>query len=83
MASELLEEEVRQQLARDLNYLTSAQLCALAGIEEGTAMAWRKRGTGPAYTRFGTVYLYPRKAVAEFIEARLRAGSSTNSASTL
>jgi hypothetical protein len=83
MAEQDLDEEKRQQLARDLECLTSVQLRALAGITEATEMAWRKRGTGPAYILFGTEYLYPRKAVAKFIESRVRGGTSPNSTMTL
>ena len=42
-------EEQRRELARSLDYLTSAELRMLAGITEKTEEAWRKRHIGPAY----------------------------------
>ena len=42
-------EGQRRELARSLDYLTSAELRMLAGITEKTEEAWRKRHIGPAY----------------------------------
>lgn len=43
------------------------QLLALA--TESTVEAWRKRGQGPAYIRLGNRFLYPRKAVAAYLDS--------------
>ena len=59
-------------LAGSLDCLTEHQLCRLGGITENTAEAWRKRGTGPAYVRFGNTVLYPRRVVADFLAANVR-----------
>jgi hypothetical protein len=40
-------EGQRRELARSLDYLTSAELRMLAGITEKTEEAWRKRHIGP------------------------------------
>jgi hypothetical protein len=45
-------------LAHTLDCITESELCELAKIEPSTAEAWRKRGTGPAYVRFGNSFLY-------------------------
>lgn len=61
----------RAELARTLDYITSEELRSLAGINEATEVAWRKRGIGPRYARLGTLYYYPREAVAEFLRGRI------------
>ena len=65
-------EAQRRELARTLDCFTDQELQTLAGVKASTTEAWRKRGTGPAYTRFGTTFLYPRKAVAQHIETLAR-----------
>lgn len=65
-------EGQRRELARLLDCLTDQDLQTLAGVLPSTTEAWRKRGTGPAYTRLGTTFLYPRKAVAQYIETLVR-----------
>ena len=62
------------KLAHELDCFTEADLCQLAKITPGTAEAWRKRGTGPEYTRIGNTVLYPRKPLAEFLHSRVRRG---------
>lgn len=61
-----------RDLAHSLDCLTEGDLQVLAGCTPLTAEAWRKRGTGPDYIRLGNNYLYPRKAMAEFLAARVR-----------
>lgn len=61
-----------EQIAASLDCLTAAQLCRLGDISESTADAWRRRGTGPAFVRFGNAVLYPRKHVAEFLLQNVR-----------
>jgi hypothetical protein len=62
-----------REMAVRLDCLTEPDLLLLAGITPSTAEAWRKRGTGPGYVLIGNRYLYPRKAVAQFLEERMRA----------
>ena len=59
-------------LAQSMDCIIEADLCLLAGITAGTAETWRKRGRGPAYILAGNKYLYPRKAVVEFLESNVR-----------
>lgn len=59
-------------LARSLDCFTEEELQALANATPGTVEAWRKRGTGPAYARFGTRYLYPRAEVAKHLQRLVR-----------
>ncbi len=59
-------------LADKLDCLTESDIMLLGKLSHSTVEAWRKRGTGPAYIRVGNRYLYPRKAVAKFLESRVR-----------
>jgi hypothetical protein len=59
-------------LADRLDCLTEEDLLLLADVTPTTADAWRKRGEGPAYIRAGKRFLYPRAAVAEWLEGRVR-----------
>lgn len=58
-----------REMATSLDCFIEEDFQALAGCTENTVEAWRKRGTGPAYIRFGTRYLYPRKDVAEYLDS--------------
>lgn len=69
---ELPEGDHVRKLAESLDCLTEGDFVALARITWGTAAAWRKRGTGPAYALIGNRVLYPRKAVATHLEALMR-----------
>lgn len=61
-----------RELAKALDCLPDEDLQLLAGVKPTTTESWRKRGEGPSYVLFGNRYLYPRKAVAEFLERRVR-----------
>ena len=61
-----------RNMADGLDCLTEHDLVLLAGITASTAESWRKRGTGPSYVLIGNRYLYPRKAVAEYMQERVR-----------
>lgn len=61
-----------QSLAQSLDFLTEQDLCTLCDITPSTAEAWRKRHKGPAYALAGKRVLYPRRAVAEFLEQQVR-----------
>lgn len=65
------DERVRE-LAQQIDCIAEADFCLLADITPGTAEAWRKRGKGPAYARIGRRYLYPVKAVADFMAGAIR-----------
>ena len=66
-----LESDV-SELARSLDCLTEADFGRLTGTTQLTRESWRKRGTGPAFVRLGNRVYYPRAAVKEFIESKLR-----------
>lgn len=73
MAPQLENESDRlRKLAESVDCMTEEDFRLLADITEGTAEAWRKRGTGPAYLRAGNRVLYPRKAVADFVQSKVR-----------
>jgi hypothetical protein len=72
-----------RELAAQFDCLTEGDFRLLAGVTQGTAEAWRRRGTGPDYVLLGNSYFYPRKAVEEFIRSQTRVCSSTKTASTL
>jgi hypothetical protein len=61
-----------RQMAEHLDCFIEEDFQQLAGATANTVEAWRKRGTGPAYIRLGTRYLYPRKAVAQYLESITR-----------
>lgn len=61
-----------RELASSLDCLTESELCALGNLKPSTAEAWRKRGTGPEYVRFGNSFLYPREPLAEFLRKTAR-----------
>ena len=62
-------------LADKLDCLTETDVMLLGKLSQSTAAAWRKRGTGPAYILLGNRYLYPRKAVAQYLESATRTRS--------
>lgn len=59
-------------LAERLDCFTEADLCILTDATPSTLKTWRKRGDGPSYYMAGNRALYPRKAVADWMETRLR-----------
>ena len=56
-------------LADKLDCLTETDMMLLGRLTQSTVEAWRKRGTGPAYILLGNRYLYPRKAVAKYLDS--------------
>ena len=56
-------------LADKLDCLTETDLMLLGRLSQSTVEAWRKRGQGPAYILLGNRYLYPRKAVCQFLDS--------------
>ena len=71
------EKERIRALAESVDCLTEADLNLLTDTSPGTTESWRKRGKGPAYVLIGNRYLYPRKAVAEFVQDNVRARRSS------
>ena len=63
-------------LADKLDCLTETDMMLLGKLTQSTVEAWRKRGTGPAYILLGNRYLYPRKAVAKYLEGITRERNS-------
>ena len=63
-------------LADKLDCLTESDIMLLGKLSHSTVEAWRKRGTGPAYILLGNRYLYPRKAVAKYLEGITRERNS-------
>lgn len=61
-------EHVRQMADR-LDCLIEEDFQLLAKATPITVESWRKRGIGPAYIRLGNRYLYPRKAVAKYLDS--------------
>lgn len=73
MDHQLGDTEARlSQLADSLDCLTEPDLLLLTDATAATLENWRKRGKGPAYVLIGNRYLYPRKAVAEFVQDNVR-----------
>lgn len=60
------------ELAEKLDCMTETDLMLLGKLSHSTVEAWRKRGQGPAYILLGNRYLYPRKAVAEYLDSITR-----------
>lgn len=70
-------------LAQSLDCITDEDLQSLALVKASTTEAWRKRGTGPAYILLGNRYLYPRKAVAQYLESITKERSTVTKAALL
>lgn len=59
-------------MAERLDCFLEEDFQTLADATPGTVEAWRRRGMGPAYILIGNRYLYPRKAVAEYLGTLVR-----------
>lgn len=57
-----------RQMAQQLDCFIEEDFQAFAQATPKTVEAWRKLGQGPAYILLGRRYLYPRKAVARYLE---------------
>ena len=69
------ETERVRHMAERLDCFIEEDFQALAAATPKTVEAWRKRGTGPSYILLGNRYLYPRKAVAQYLEGATRTRS--------
>ena len=70
-------------LADKLDCLTETDIMLLGKLSQSTVEAWRKRGTGPAYILLGNRYLYPRKAVAKYLESITKERTSVSAKEAL
>lgn len=70
-------------LADKLDCLTETDLMLLGRLTQSTVEAWRKRGTGPAYILLGNRYLYPRKAVAKYLDSITKERTSVSAKEAL
>lgn len=66
-----------------LDCFSEDDVVLLTSTAATTVEAWRKRGTGPAYILAGNRYLYPRKAVADWLQTKLRERGNAGGASLL
>lgn len=77
------ETERLRHIAERLDCFIEEDFQALAAATPKTVEAWRKRGTGPAYILLGNRFLYPRKAVAQYLESATRTRSLQSSKEVL
>ena len=74
----ITETERVRHMAERLDCFIEEDFQSLAGATAKTVEAWRKRGQGPAYILLGNRYLYPRKAVAKYLESITRERNSVS-----
>ncbi|WP_313297381.1 helix-turn-helix domain-containing protein [Diaphorobacter sp.] len=70
-------------MAEKLDCFLEEDFQELAMATPITVEAWRKRGRGPAYILLGNRYLYPRKAVAKYLEEITRERHSVSAKEAL
>lgn len=83
ITANIQETERVRQMAERLDCFIEEDFQALAKATEKTVEAWRKRGQGPAYILLGNRYLYPRKAVAKYLEGITRERTSVSAKEAL
>ena len=66
------ELERQRKLAESVECVLEDDVCLLGDVEPGTTSAWRKRGEGPPYLRFGKTFLYPVRELADHLRQRIR-----------
>ncbi|WP_024879575.1 helix-turn-helix domain-containing protein [Methylosinus sp. LW3] len=57
-------------------WLTPDDAGALLGVSKITLAAWRVKGGGPAYAKFGRSIRYPREALLKWMNSRVVASTS-------
>ena len=77
------ETERVRHMAERLDCFVEEDFQLLAKATEKTVEAWRKRGQGPAYILLGNRYLYPRKAVAKYLDSITRERNSVSAKEAL
>lgn len=63
---------MRNTLANELGFMTEDQVALLAMVKPTTVEDWRKRGNGPAYTRFGSAFFYAIDDVKDHIKSLMK-----------
>ena len=72
-----------RNIADKLDCLIETDIMLLGKLTQSTVEAWRKRGQGPAYILLGNRYLYPRKAVAKYLDSITRERTSVSAKEAL
>ena len=72
-----------RNIADKLDCLTETDIMLFGKLSQSTVEAWRKRGQGPAYILLGNRYLYPRKAVAKYLDSITRERTSVSAKEAL
>jgi len=60
-----------RELADSLGYVPDSDVLLMTEWSPATLEAYRKRGDGPPYVRFGARYYYPRQQLAEYLAERV------------
>ncbi len=56
--------------------LTTKELAKRLNVKECTCEAWRVRGGGPVFCKFGKAVRYPENKVEEFEQSSMRSSTS-------
>lgn len=84
MTTTVIQETERvRHMAERLDCFIEEDFQSLASATAKTVEAWRKRGQGPAYILLGNRYLYPRKAVAKYLDSITRERTSVSAKEAL
>jgi hypothetical protein len=62
------------------HYLDTREAAGFLGMSPATLEAWRTRGGGPKYHKFGKAVRYSRPDLEEFASASVRSSTSTQAA---
>jgi predicted DNA-binding transcriptional regulator AlpA len=69
------------QAMPDDQWLTTQDLCALIGIKQSTAEAWRSKGLGPPHTKYGrgrtSPVRYSKQAVLAWLSQNQKSSTSS------
>ena len=70
--NENIKQQIEQIEAIDQKFkkkvsLNEREVAQIIGISPSSMATRRKEGTGPEYKKFGGRYLYPKKALAEWL----------------
>lgn len=63
-------EEAACRLRRQFDLVTESELAALAGVDLRTLREWRAKAEDPEHIKLGRNVLYPRQAVADWLQRR-------------
>lgn len=59
-------------LAESVDHVIEEDAAALASVKPETLEAWRKRGKGPAWVRWGNRVMYSREAIRSFLQSQIK-----------